>query len=158
VLSDVKRHLQKSALKLLGYLVAAYVVLKLVPTLKQALRSLEHVSWFDVFVLWTASSPSMPTPFVIVVMAYIIGALGGSIPLPASAGTVGGIAGMLILYGVGHNAAIAAVLLHQAIGLLVPLSGGGIAYVILRRRVGPRIRGPASPDRANPDSPRVAGG
>jgi hypothetical protein len=44
-LSDVKRHLQKSALKLVGYLVAAYVVLKLIPTLKQALRSLEHVSW-----------------------------------------------------------------------------------------------------------------
>ena len=44
-LSDVKRHLQKSALKLVGYLVAAYVVLKLIPTLKQALRSLEQVSW-----------------------------------------------------------------------------------------------------------------
>jgi len=44
-LSDVKHHLQKSALKLAGYLVAAYVVLKLIPTLKQALRSLEHVSW-----------------------------------------------------------------------------------------------------------------
>ena len=43
--SDVKRHLQKSALKLAGYLVVAYVVLKLIPTLKQALRSLEHVSW-----------------------------------------------------------------------------------------------------------------
>jgi len=69
-------------------------------------------------------------------MAYIIGALGGSIPLPAGAGTVGGMGGMLILYGVGHNAAIAGVLLHQAIGLLVPLTGGGIAYVILRRRFG----------------------
>jgi hypothetical protein len=44
-LSDVKRHLQKSALKLVEYLIAAYVVLKLIPTLKQALRSLEHVSW-----------------------------------------------------------------------------------------------------------------
>ncbi len=99
---------------------------------------------FDVFVLWTAflAIHAHPVPgFAIVIMAYIIGALGGSIPLPASAGTVGGIAGMLILYGVGHNAAIAAVLLHQAIGLLVPLAGGGIAYVILRRRVGPLIRG-----------------
>ena len=44
-LSDVKRHLQKSALKLVAYLVAAYVVLKLIPTLKQALHTLEHVSW-----------------------------------------------------------------------------------------------------------------
>jgi hypothetical protein len=73
-------------------------------------------------------------------MAYIIGALGGSIPLPASAGTVGGFGGMLILYSVGHNVAIAAVLLHQAIGLLVPLAGGGIAYVILRHRFGPITR------------------
>jgi len=44
-LGDAKRHLQKSALKLVGYLVAAYAVLKLIPTLEQALRSLEHESW-----------------------------------------------------------------------------------------------------------------
>ena len=44
-LSDAKRHLQRSALKLVGYLVVAYVVLKLIPALKQALHSLEHVSW-----------------------------------------------------------------------------------------------------------------
>ncbi len=78
----------------------------------------------DVVVLWTAflAIHAHPSPsFAIVVMAYIIGALGGSIPLPASAGTVGGMGGMLILYGVGHNVAIAAVLLHQAIGLLVPI-------------------------------------
>jgi uncharacterized membrane protein YbhN (UPF0104 family) len=116
---------------------------------------------FDVLVLWSAflAIHAHPLPgFAIVVMAYIIGALGGSIPLPASAGTIGGIAGMLILYGVAHNAAIAAVLLHQAIGLLVPLAGGGIAYVILRRRVGPLIRGANSPHRADPDPPRVAPG
>jgi uncharacterized membrane protein YbhN (UPF0104 family) len=95
---------------------------------------------FDVLVLWTAflAIHAHPVPgFAIVVMAYIIGALGGSIPLPAGAGTIGGIAAMLILYDVGHNAAIAAVLLHQAIGLLVPLTGGGIAYAILRHRFGP---------------------
>jgi len=97
---------------------------------------------FDVLVMWTAflAIHAHPLPgFAIVIMAYIIGALGGSIPLPASIGTVGGIAGMLIVYGVAHNAAIAAVLLHQAIGLLVPLTGGGIAYAILRQRVGPII-------------------
>ena len=93
---------------------------------------------FDVLVLWTAflAIHAHPIPaFAIVMMAYIIGALGGSIPLPASIGTVGGIAGMLILYGVDHNPAIAAVLLHQAIGLLVPLIGGGIAYAGLRGRL-----------------------
>ena len=98
---------------------------------------------FDVLVLWSAflAIHAHPLPgFAIVLMAYIIGALGGSIPLPASIGTIGGMAGMLILYGVAHNAAIAAVLLHQAIGLLVPLAGGGIAYAILRRRFGPVLR------------------
>jgi uncharacterized membrane protein YbhN (UPF0104 family) len=95
---------------------------------------------FDVLMLWCAflAVHANPVPgFGIVVMAYIIGALGGSIPLPAGAGTIGGIAGMLILYGVAHNIAIAAVLLHQAIGLLVPVVGGAIAYTILRRRFGP---------------------
>jgi uncharacterized membrane protein YbhN (UPF0104 family) len=95
---------------------------------------------FDVLVLWTAflAIHAHPVPgFAVVVMAYIIGALGGSLPLPASIGTIGGIAGMLIVYNVGHNDAIAAVLLHQAIGLLVPLTGGGIAYAILHRRLGP---------------------
>jgi uncharacterized membrane protein YbhN (UPF0104 family) len=70
-------------------------------------------------------------------MAYVIGALGTSIPLPAGIGAAGGIAGMLILYGVGHQAAVAAVLIYEAVGLLVPLTGGGIAYLILRREFGP---------------------
>lgn len=95
---------------------------------------------FDVFILWSAlhAIHTHPTPgFAVVLMAYIIGALGGSLPLPASIGTIGGIAGMLIVYGVAHNPAVAAVLLHQAIGLLVPLAGGAIAYVIIRHTLGP---------------------
>ena len=97
----------------------------------------------DVLVLWTAfrAVHVHPSPaFAVVAMAYIIGGLGGSIPLPAAIGTVGGIAGMLILYGVGHNAAVAAVLLHQAIALIVPLSGGAVAYAALRHRFGPLHR------------------
>jgi uncharacterized membrane protein YbhN (UPF0104 family) len=95
---------------------------------------------FDLLILWLAllAVHAHPSPgFAIVVMAYIIGALGGSLPLPASIGTIGGIAGMLIVYGVHHNPAVAAVLLHQAIGLLVPLAGGSVAYIIIRRELGP---------------------
>jgi uncharacterized membrane protein YbhN (UPF0104 family) len=95
---------------------------------------------FDLLILWLAllAVHANPSPaFGIVLMAYIIGALGGSVPLPASVGTIGGIAGMLIVYGVHHNPAVAAVLLHQAIGLLVPLAGGTIAYMIIRRQLGP---------------------
>ena len=95
---------------------------------------------FEVVVLWFAFHAVHVSPvpgFPIVIMAYVIGALAGSLPLPAAAGTIGGVAGMLIAYGVAHNAALSAVLLHQAIGLLVPLIGGAIAYTILRHRLGP---------------------
>lgn len=90
---------------------------------------------FDVLVLWSAlyAVHAHPFPgFAVVIMAYIIGALGGSVPLPATLGTIFGISGMLIVYGVDHNAAIAAVVLRQAIALLVPLTGGAIAYASLR--------------------------
>jgi uncharacterized membrane protein YbhN (UPF0104 family) len=95
---------------------------------------------FDVLVLWIGflAVHAHPVPaFGVIVMAYIIGALGGSIPLPAGVGTVGGMVGVFILYGTARNAAIAAVLLYQAIGLLVPLVGGGIAYGVLRRNLEP---------------------
>ncbi len=94
---------------------------------------------FDVLVLWSAflAVHAQPVPgFPLVLMAYIIGALGGSIPLPAGIGTIGGMLGVFILYGVQHSVALAAVLLYQAIGLLVPLAGGAIAYAILRRDLG----------------------
>jgi hypothetical protein len=81
-----------------------------------------------------------------VVMAYIIGALGGSIPLPAGIGAVGGIAGMLILYGVGRSPAVAAVLVYEAVGLLVPLIGGAVAYLLLRREFGPMKTVPGADD------------
>jgi hypothetical protein len=95
---------------------------------------------FDALVLWTAFDAihAEPVPgFAVVVMAYIIGALGGSIPLPAGIGAVGGIAGMLLLYGIGHGPAVAAVLIYEAVGLLVPLTGGAVAYLLLRREFGP---------------------
>jgi uncharacterized membrane protein YbhN (UPF0104 family) len=101
---------------------------------------------FDVLVLWGAfiAIHYHPAPgFAVMLMAYIIGALGGSLPLPAGIGSIGGMVGMLILYGVGHNAAVAAVVLYQAIGQLVPLIGGAIAYLFLRREFG-TLHDPAS--------------
>jgi hypothetical protein len=95
--------------------------------------------WFDVLVLWIAfvAIHAHPVPtFAVVLVAYIIGALGGSIPLPAGLGTIGGIVGMLIVFGVAHNPAVAAVVIYQAVGLLVPLAGGAIASILLRRSLG----------------------
>jgi uncharacterized membrane protein YbhN (UPF0104 family) len=123
---------------------------------------------FDALVLWTAflAIHAHPVPsFAVVVMAYIIGALGASIPLPAGVGAIGGIAGMLVVYGVAHAPAIAAVLLYEAVGLLVPVAGGGVAYLLLRRRFGPMktrgsddaVSGPPPSAPAAEPAPRVAG-
>ncbi len=93
----------------------------------------------DVLVLWVAfrALHTHPVPgFAIVLMAYIIGALGGSLPLPAGIGAIGGMVGMLIVYHVHHDPALAAVLFYQAVGQIVPLAGGGVAYLFLRRDLG----------------------
>jgi uncharacterized membrane protein YbhN (UPF0104 family) len=104
---------------------------------------------FDTLVLFSAffaiNVHPIPT-YGIVVMAYIIGALGGSIPLPANIGAIGGIAGMLMVYGVARNPAVAAVVIYESIGLLVPLIGGGISYLFLRRQFGSIPEGPAEPE------------
>ena len=95
---------------------------------------------FDMAVLYGAfhAIDAQPVPsFGVVAMGYLLGSLGGSLPLPADLGSIGGMTGMLILYGVDSNDAVAAVVLYQAIGYLVPLLGGGIAYLFLRRRFGP---------------------
>jgi uncharacterized membrane protein YbhN (UPF0104 family) len=112
--------------------------------------------FFDVLVLFTVFKAinAHPAPtFGVVVMAYIIGALGGSIPLPAGVGSVGGMVGMFILFGVGHNVAVAAVLLYQAVGLLVPFVGGAIAYLLLRRHLAPESAAMSAPIAA--DTPGV---
>jgi uncharacterized membrane protein YbhN (UPF0104 family) len=100
----------------------------------------------DVLVLYLAFSATHAhtiPPFANVLMAYIIGALGGSLPLPAGIGAVGGIGGFLILYGAGRNAAVAAAVIYGAIGLIVPLVGGAIAYLFLRRELAGLAAAPA---------------
>jgi uncharacterized membrane protein YbhN (UPF0104 family) len=95
---------------------------------------------FDMLVLQGAflAIDAHPVPaFAVVAMSYLIGGLGGSIPLPANLGAVTGMAAMLIAFGVDHGDAIAAVVLYQAIGFVVPLIGGAIAYLFLRRQFGP---------------------
>jgi uncharacterized membrane protein YbhN (UPF0104 family) len=94
--------------------------------------------FFDVLVLWTAFfalHAHSVLPFAPVLMAYIVGALGGSLPLPAGLGAVGGIGGCLILYGAGRNVAVGAAVIYGAIGLVVPFVGGLLAYLLLMRQL-----------------------
>jgi uncharacterized membrane protein YbhN (UPF0104 family) len=111
---------------------------------------------FDMLVLQGAfvAIDAKPVPtFAVVSMCYLIGGLAGSIPLPANLGAVGGMAGMLVVFGINKNQAVAAVVLYQAIGYLVPLIGGGIAYLFLRRQFGSM-----SDEESDDEAPGGAGG
>lgn len=44
-LAEVRSHLKRRALRLVGFLVVVYAVLKLIPALEQALHALENASW-----------------------------------------------------------------------------------------------------------------
>lgn len=76
--------------------------------------------------------------FSAVVLAYLIGLLANSVPVPGGFGLVeGGLVGALLLYGAHPaSAAIAAVLTYRAISLWLPTLAGGIAFLSLRRDVG----------------------
>lgn len=90
---------------------------------------------FDVMVLWaTFQSVGASPPLAIIWLGYLIGELGGLIPLPGGIGGVDlGLVGMLVLYHVPLAPATAAVLLYRGIVLLVPAVIGAVAFVMLRR-------------------------
>ncbi len=90
---------------------------------------------FDVMVLWAGFQAfGVTVPLAVVWMAYLIGELGGLIPIPGGIGGVeAGLVGMLVLYGVRLAPATAAVLAYRAIALWVPAVLGSIAFVALRR-------------------------
>jgi len=68
------------------------------------------------------------------IFAYVIGQLGGLIPLPAGIGGIdGGLIGALVLYGAPLSQAAAAVLAYRAFQLGVPAVLGSVAFLRLRR-------------------------
>jgi uncharacterized membrane protein YbhN (UPF0104 family) len=75
-------------------------------------------------------SPSLS----IIVVAYIIGQLGGLVPLPGGiGGTEGGLIGLLALYHAPLASATVAVLAYRALALWLPALLGSVAFVQLRR-------------------------
>jgi uncharacterized membrane protein YbhN (UPF0104 family) len=68
------------------------------------------------------------------VFGYVIGQLGGLIPLPGGVGgTDGGLIGAMVLYGVSLPRATAAVVVYRVFQLGIPAILGTIAFVQLRR-------------------------
>jgi uncharacterized membrane protein YbhN (UPF0104 family) len=90
---------------------------------------------FDVMILWaTFRSFGTAPPLAIVWIGYLIGELGGLLPIPGGIGGVDlGLVGTLVLYHVPVASATAAVLAYRALALWVPAVLGSIAFVLLRR-------------------------
>lgn len=90
---------------------------------------------FDVMILWAGFRALGSSPAVaILAMAYLIGELGGLIPIPGGLGGVdAGLLGTLVLYHVSITSAAGAVIAYRAIALAVPAVLGAIAFAALRR-------------------------
>jgi len=83
-------------------------------------------------------------PFAAFVFAYVIGQLGGLIPLPGGIGGIdGGLIGALTLYGSPLSQATAAVLAYRVVQLGIPAILGSVAFVQLRRTLS-REKAPAA--------------
>jgi len=90
---------------------------------------------FDVLILWAGfRALGAAPPIAILALAYLIGELGGLIPVPGGIGGVdAGLLGTLVLYHVSITDAAGAVLIYRAIALWVPALTGSVAFIALRR-------------------------
>ena len=99
-----------------------------------AVGSLGYLA-FDIAALAACFAAFGHTPgFGVLVLAYIIGQLGGLLPLPGGLGGVeGGLIGTFALYHVSLASASVAVLAYRALALWIPALLGSVAFVQLRR-------------------------
>jgi uncharacterized membrane protein YbhN (UPF0104 family) len=90
---------------------------------------------FDNMVLWACFHAFGVHPaLTVVLMGYLIGQLGGLLPLPGGLGGVeGGLVGTLVVYGVSLTDAVAAVLAYRVIQFWIPLLLALPAFVSLQR-------------------------
>jgi uncharacterized membrane protein YbhN (UPF0104 family) len=94
---------------------------------------------FDALVLYVSLRAFGPAPTLwVVAMAYLVGLMGNSIPIPAGLVAVeGGLIGMLVLFHVRPvKEAVAAVVIYRAISLWIPALIGSVAFFGMRREIG----------------------
>jgi uncharacterized membrane protein YbhN (UPF0104 family) len=94
---------------------------------------------FDNMVLWVCFTAFGHTPsFWVVAMAYLVGMLANSVPVPGGLVAVeGGLVGMLLLFDVRPaSVVVAAVVLYRAISLWIPALIGSVAFLGLRHEIG----------------------
>jgi uncharacterized protein (TIRG00374 family) len=97
------------------------------------------VAWwaFDIAVLWACfhAFGSAP-PQAVIVMAYFVGMLANTLPLPGGIGGVdGGMIGAFTAFGVDVELSVVSVLAYRAFAFWLPTLPGAIAYFQLRRTV-----------------------
>jgi uncharacterized membrane protein YbhN (UPF0104 family) len=103
---------------------------------------------FDVLVLFAALAAfGHVASFWVIAMAYLIGLIANSLPVPGGFGVVeGGLVGMLDLFDAAPGSTVvAAVIVYRAISLWVPALIGSAAFFSLRREIG---RAPVRPARS----------
>ena len=97
------------------------------------------IAWwgFDIATLWACfhafgASP----PKAVIVMAYFVGMLGNTLPLPGGIGGVdGGMIGAFTAFGVPVEVVVPSVLAYRVFAFWLPTLPGAIAYLQLRRTV-----------------------
>ncbi len=94
---------------------------------------------FDIACLYVCLAAYGPTPtFWAVAMAYLVGMLANSVPIPGGFFAVeGGLVGMLLLFGARPaSTVLAAVVTYRAISLWIPALIGTVAFLSLRGEIG----------------------
>jgi uncharacterized protein (TIRG00374 family) len=109
---------------------------------------------FDIAVLYLSLRAFGGRPEVaIVVMAYFVGMLANTLPVPGGIGAVdGGMIGALIGFGVDSSLAIVGVLTYRLLAFWLPVVPGVVAYVQLLRSPGAGAAQPTTPLRADVES------
>jgi uncharacterized membrane protein YbhN (UPF0104 family) len=92
---------------------------------------------FDIAVLWASFEAFGDAPAVaVLVVAYFVGTLANTLPLPGGVGGVeGGMVGALVAFGADPGLALVAVLAYRGFAFWLPIVPGAIAYLTLRRTV-----------------------
>jgi len=92
---------------------------------------------FDIAVLWACFEAFGEAPaFAIITVAYFVGMLANTLPLPGGVGGVdGGMVGALLAFGVEPELALIAVLGYRGFAFWLPILPGAVAYLGLRRTV-----------------------
>jgi uncharacterized protein (TIRG00374 family) len=95
--------------------------------------SLGYWAW-DNAVLWaTFHAFGFSPPITVILLGYLIGQLGGLLPIPGGLGGIdGGLIGTLIVFGTPAAPTAAAVLVYRVILFWLPLLVGAVAFISLR--------------------------